>query len=352
MNNENLLKAFESMQFDANPEGMTRNSRVLLIDSLNTFIRSYCAVPTMDDSGNQIGGTTGFLKSVGSVIRKYHPTRVILVWDGKGGSQRRRQMYPEYKSNRKVATRLNRPQDFKTDEQESENMTEQLQILGQLIQHLPVASIQIDGVEADDIIGYLSQHITAKNPASEVIIYSTDKDFLQLVDSKVRVFNGAQKKMYDVDAILEKHNAHPANFVFYRALMGDDSDNISGVRGIKGKTAMKYLPELADPDTVVDFEYVSNKFKDQAKLPVAIQTLLSESALIERNIQLMDLKQQQMSDNSRLIVLRIFNNETPKLNKLALTKAMAASRILSNFTGYDDWITFCILPLTRFYDTD
>ena len=339
------------MQFDEHPEEMTINSRVLLVDGLNTFIRSYCAVPTMDDHGNQIGGTTGFLRSVGSMVRMYHATRVILVWDGKGGSQRRRALYPEYKANRNVVTRLNRPQDFKNDEQESENMTEQLHLLGQLIPHLPMSSIQLDGVEADDIIGYLSQHITAQNPKNEVIIYSTDKDFLQLVNDQIRVYNGVQKKMYDVPAILEKFKAHPENFVFYRAIIGDEGDNIKGVPGVKEKNTMKYLPELADPTIVVDYAFVLNKFKDQKKLPVAVQSIINESTRLAFNAKLMDLKLQQMSDNSRLAVLRVWKETPPKLNKLALTKAMHGGRLLSNFPNYDGWVTFCLLPLTRFYDS-
>jgi len=350
MNNEELKKVFEAMQLDGDPEDMTINSRVLLVDGLNTFIRNYCARPTMDDHGKQIGGTTGFLQSVGSVVRSFHSTRVIVVWDGKGGSQRRKQLFPEYKETRKVATRLNRPQDFKTDEQETENMTEQLYLLGQFLPFLPMSSIQIEGVEADDIIGYLSQHITDQNPKSEVIIYSTDKDFLQLVNDKIRVFNGQQKKMYDVPAILDKHKAHPANFVFYRCLIGDKGDNIDGIPGVKEKTAIKYLPELANPEIAVDYDFVINKFKDEKKLPVAVKSIINGSTRLARNEKLMDLKLQQMSDNARLIVLRMLKEKPPKLNKLALTKAMMDSRVLSNFVGYNDWLTFGMLPLMRFRD--
>ena len=96
---------------------MTYNSRVLLIDALNTFLRSYAAIPTLDDNGNHIGGMSGFLKSIGSVIRDFKPTRVIIVFDGKGGSQRRRKIYPDYKANRKPPTRLNRQYDMTTEQQ-------------------------------------------------------------------------------------------------------------------------------------------------------------------------------------------------------------------------------------------
>ncbi len=83
-----LLKAFNDMQFDNRDIGY--NSRVLIIDALNTFMRSYSAIPSLDDDGHHIGGMSGFMKSLGFAIRSFKPTRVVLVFDGKGGSQRRR----------------------------------------------------------------------------------------------------------------------------------------------------------------------------------------------------------------------------------------------------------------------
>jgi DNA polymerase-1 len=349
MSNIDLLSMFNSMKFE-DPKDMTLNSRVLLVDSLNTFIRSYCAIPSMDENGNNIGGTTGFLRSVGSVARKYNPTRVILVWDGKGGSQRRRKLYPEYKANRKVATRLNRPQDFKTDGDEGENMMEQLAILMKLLEHLPFTSIQIDGVEADDIIGYLARH--TQKLGGESIIYSTDKDYLQLVSDKILVFNGQQKKEYNTEAILEKYNVHPTNFLFFRALIGDTSDNINGVPGVKEKTALKHVPELSSGDIEVTYQLLVDKFKDLKKPAVAITSMITEQNTIERNLDLMSLSDQQMSDAARLTSLRLFNQNPPALNKFSLTKEMIGTKILSSFSNYDDWLRSSIMPLTRFYDTD
>ena len=81
-------------------EVLHKNSKVLIVDSLNTFLRSFVAIHHMNTQGNHIGGLTGFLKSIGSVIRHVEPTRVILVFDGVGGSTNKRYLYPEYKANR------------------------------------------------------------------------------------------------------------------------------------------------------------------------------------------------------------------------------------------------------------
>jgi DNA polymerase-1 len=149
---DNLHQLFQNMKFDTNENGITYNTNVLLVDAMNLFIRNYAAVPSMDDDGNHIGGMVGFFKSLGLAIRSFKPSRVIVVFDGKGGSQRRRKIYPDYKKNRKPPVRLNRSYDLTTDEQEKENMKFQLVTLVQMIECLPVTLMALDNVEADDVI--------------------------------------------------------------------------------------------------------------------------------------------------------------------------------------------------------
>ena len=78
------------------------NDKVLIIDGLNTFIRVFSVIPTTNDDGIHVGGIVGFLRSIGYTINMFRPTRVIIVFDGKGGSSRRRKLYPEYKQKRKT----------------------------------------------------------------------------------------------------------------------------------------------------------------------------------------------------------------------------------------------------------
>ena len=70
-----------------------KNSRVLIIDGLNTFIRCWSSIPTMNEDGDHVGGTTGVLKSIGYAIRQTQPTRVVVVFDGKGASKSRKKKY-------------------------------------------------------------------------------------------------------------------------------------------------------------------------------------------------------------------------------------------------------------------
>ena len=90
------------------------NDSVLLIDGMNLFIRVFSAIPTTNDDGIHIGGIVGFLRSLAYSINMIRPTRTIIVFDGKGGSNRRRKIFPEYKMGRKMSYRLNRAHDFLT----------------------------------------------------------------------------------------------------------------------------------------------------------------------------------------------------------------------------------------------
>jgi DNA polymerase-1 len=346
----NIQDVFHNMKFENDEQGMAYNSRVLLIDGLNTFLRSYVSVPSMDDDGRHIGGMIGFLKSLGFIIRTFKPTRCIVVFDGKGGSQRRRKIYPEYKANRKPPIRLNRAYDLTTDEQEKENMKFQLVSLIEILECLPVTVLALDNVEADDVIAYLSQLVTQEDGKS--IIYSTDKDFFQLISDNVIVYNPVRKKTFDVDVILEDYGIHPKHFYFYRALDGDGGDNIPGIKGVGATTLKKYIPEIIDPAINIDLNFIKNKYTDTKKIPKVISNILGNTDIVERNIQLMNLHEGIMSVDAKLKVANMFHNASIDFNKYVLTKKMMEFKLMGGFPNYDTWVSQAFLPLNRFkHDT-
>lgn len=340
-----LLKAFNDMQFDSKDSGY--NSRVLIVDALNTFMRSYAAIPAMDEDGNHIGGMAGFMKSLGFAIRSFKPTRVVLVFDGKGGSQRRRKIYKEYKANRKPPTRLNRSYDMTTDEQEKENMKWQLVSLVEMVECLPVSILALDHIEADDAIAYVSELVTKNGGTS--IIYSTDKDFFQMVNENVKVYNPVKKKTYDVDIILETYGVHPDNFVFFRSLLGDKSDNIDGIKGAGEKTLLKYIPEFSDPSTEVNLNLIEQKYADVKKKPKVIESILDNSNIVNRNLQLMNLRDVDINIDAKMKILHKFEEGCPPLRKSDLTRLMVRYKLISSIPNYDEWITFTFTPLARYY---
>ena len=135
-----------------------RNSKTLVIDGLNTFIRSWSTAPNLNDNGDHIGGIVGTLKSIGYAIRMINPTRVILTFDGKGGAKSRQNIYAGYKADRaKNKIRLNRAITVDMNpEDEQVSMKRQMVGLAELLTALPVTLMVYDGIEADDVIGYVA----------------------------------------------------------------------------------------------------------------------------------------------------------------------------------------------------
>ena len=168
MSNAKYLSILEEIKNKGgNLDSGEPNDKVLIIDGLNTFIRCFSAIPTLNDDGAHVGGIVGFLRSIGYAIRTIRPTRTILVFDGKGGSNRRRKIFPEYKMGRKMSYRLNRAHDFLTREEEQKMMIRQLNRVVEYLECLPVNIINMENTEADDVIGYLSKHVFKENKTTE-----------------------------------------------------------------------------------------------------------------------------------------------------------------------------------------
>ncbi len=224
------------------PEDLHKNSNVLIVDSLNTFLRSFVAIHHVNPAGNHVGGLGGFLKSVGAVIKQLQPTRVILVFDGVGGSTNKRYLYPEYKANRHI-TKISNWDAFDNQEEESEAITNQILRLVAYLKCLPVDLIAIDKIEADDVIGYLATRFPEK-----VTILSTDQDYLQLVSDKISVYSPVKKVIYTPEQVVKEYGITPQNFLVGKIILGDKGDNVPGVKGIGAKTLIKLFPQLKEED--------------------------------------------------------------------------------------------------------
>jgi DNA polymerase-1 len=215
-----------------------KNSRVLIVDSLNTFLRSFVAIHHLNPSGAHIGGLAGFLKSVGSIVRDLEPTRVILVFDGHGGSTNKRYLYPDYKANRHI-TKISNWDAFDNQEEESEAITNQILRLVDYLKCLPVDLVAIDKIEADDVIGYLATRFPEK-----VTILSTDQDYIQLVSDTISVYSPIKKTNYTPERVIKEYGIPPHNFLTHKIVVGDKGDNVPGVKGIGMKTLLKMFPDL------------------------------------------------------------------------------------------------------------
>lgn len=258
--------------------------KTLLVDAMNIFIRSYVVNPTMSDHGHQFGGALGFLKSVGSYSRRFNPDQIIVIWEG-GGSPRRKALLPEYKAGRKPI-RLNRSEIYEDIPDSRENFNYQVAAATKLLSFTPIKQMYVSDCEADDIIGYLSKHVLN----DEVIIASSDKDFYQLLTDKVCMYSPTRKKMITVEDVLEEHQIHPENFATARSFVGDNSDNIDGLRGVGLKTLAKRFPMLNNSE-FVSIDDIISKCRDipsSSRLKIH-NSILEKNDLVKRNWKLMYL---------------------------------------------------------------
>jgi|TARA_B100001093_G_scaffold225190_1_gene215848 DNA polymerase-1 len=315
-----------------------RNSRVLIIDGLNTFIRSWTTNPTMNEDGDHTGGVIGSLKSIGYQIREFNPTRCIVTFDGKNGSQSRKKIHEGYKAGReKNRFRVNRQyQGMMDEEQERLSMKQQFVWLNDILDYLPVQTMIYDGIEADDTIAYLTKH-NESDLGNEVVIVSTDKDFLQLVSDKVKVFSPTKKKMYNRQVVFDEFGIWPENLLLYRTLDGDKSDNIPGIRGCGIKTLLKRFPELSEDRTITHEDLFQMCEEKQGKIKLYDDILKAKDQLL-MNKRLMELDEPHIPTNQKLNILDRFNESDIEFKKLDFLRVGQKYKVLQNWRDINDWL--------------
>ena len=293
---------------ESNLEPLHLNSRVLLIDSMNTFLRSFAMIPAINPQGNHVGGLVGFLKSLGYVIKLIRPTRVILVFDGQGNITNRRNTYAEYKANRQIK-RITNFKVFSTLEEESDSISTQMLRLLDYLKCLPVNISIIDKIEADDTIAYLSQKLK-----DDIIIYSADQDFLQLVNKRITVYSPIKKKFYRPNDVYEQYGMHPYNFITMKCLMGDKSDNLPGVKGLGPKKLMKYFPEIAG-EKLFTLQEAYQKATDKVEEHGIYGNVHLFKSQLEINHELMSLENIQLLEHDQKELDELIDSPPYNLNK-------------------------------------
>jgi DNA polymerase-1 len=219
---------------------MNKKPLLVLVDGSAVFHRGYHAIPHLSNKeGLPTNAVFGFANIMLKVINDLKPTYVIVAWD-KNGDTFRKEMYPEYK-----ATRTKQPDDLYA----------QIPTTRELVEALRLPWVELQGYEADDIIGTLARQAEERGDL-EIVIATGDKDQLQLVDKQtvVDMFNprGLEPTRYDLAKMKERYGLTPQQFIDFKALLGDTSDNIPGVKGIGEKGAIKLLTEYGNLDGIYE----------------------------------------------------------------------------------------------------
>jgi 5'-3' exonuclease len=290
----------------------------------------------LNPDGHHIGGLTGFLKSIGYAIRMSDPTKVVVIFDGIGGSNVRRNLYPEYKANRN-SSRITNHNIFSSKDEESESINNQISRLVQYLQCLPVTVISIDGLEADDTIGYLANKFQAHDETQKVTIMSADKDFLQLVSDKVHCYSPTKKKIYTPKDVLEEFGVSSSNFLNYKILMGDTSDNIPGITGLGPKKLVKLFPELTG-NTKIELDEIISSSADKVDENKLYLSVVERRHQLSINQQLMSLNGSFLSPENKQLVKDAFNNSY-ELNIPIFLQLYHNDKLGESIPNTSSWLT-------------
>ncbi len=207
---------------------------LVLVDGSSYLYRAFHALPSLSNSkGAPTGALHGVLNMINKLVREQSGAPVAVVFDAPGKTFRD-DIYPDYK-----ATRPPMPDELRS----------QVEPIRDAVRAMGLPLLQIDGVEADDVIGTLCH--TATQAGKKVLVSTGDKDLAQLVNDAVTLVNTMDDTVLDRDGVRKKFDVWPEQFVDYLALVGDTSDNIPGVPGVGPKTAAKWLNLYASADEIV-----------------------------------------------------------------------------------------------------
>jgi DNA polymerase-1 len=329
---KDLLNLLNNIQEQG--EELPTSERYLLIDGLNLFFRNFSAINAVNSNGVHIGGLGGFFRSLGALIRTIQPTQVYVVFDGPGSSNNRKNIIPEYKSARNI-TRVTKHELFDNLEEEDDSKVDQIVRIIQYLTTLPVKTICLSRVEADDVIAYLSSTLPTK-PEDRAFIVSSDKDYLQLVTEKVIVYRPIEKEYYTTDTVKEKFNVNPHNFLLYKLLMGDNSDGITGIKGLGAKKLFKLFPELATQD--LSFDDLLDIAEAKLKEHVVYARILHDIEGLENKYKVMDLSNPMMSDKDKEYVDDFVKNTQLEFHPEEFVQMCEEDQIGNLIRNTDYWV--------------
>lgn len=275
-------------------EAAAAPKRLLIIDGHAYAYRAFFAIRSLSSpSGAATNAIYGFIRMFGKALERLHPSHVVVVWDG-SLAEERMTLHPEYKAHRPEMPSSLRPQ------------------LDQIVSYLHASNVFSyldEACEADDCIASIARN--AAREGLEVVIASSDKDFMQLVSPQVKLLNPHDKTnaLVDEEAVTRKTGVKPTQIVDWLSLIGDSVDNIPGVPGVGPKTAS---------DLLTQFESIEELYRRLAEVRSARLRASLEAAaeVARRNQQLVRLQHQTPCDSIGMEALEIKAGDLAALREL------------------------------------
>jgi DNA polymerase-1 len=243
---------------------------ILAVDGNNIAFSCNCVSRLCRTDGFPTQAIVGFFKTMHALVEEYQPGKVFVAFDG-GRSKRRLSIYPKYKAGRYESLTPQQELTIKEFRQQIPLIQDHVPLIG-------AAVLRGDGVEADDLIAMIAAQ--CEKLGAPCVIVSTDKDFFQLLSPTVSISRGAEKKVTH-ESLVKSHGLRPEQWLDFRCIVGDDSDNIGGVHGAGEKTALSVLQR---------FGTLERFFAAPGKVNSREAKILASGSIIARNRKIMGLR--------------------------------------------------------------
>jgi len=333
----NIFSLLENIKDPLYNPDLKINSKVLLIDGMNTFFRNFSVINYLNQDGDHIGGLIGFLRSVGYVSKLIGATRIVVVFDGIGNITNKKNLLPSYKSNRNLV-RVTNWEIFENKDEEVSSMNAQLSRISDYLSCLPLTTVVLEKTEADDIIAYYSKKITSDYPDSTVYIMSSDKDFLQLVDERITLYSPTKKIFYRSEDVLREYNVSSVNFLTYKILLGDKTDNVPGIEKLGPKKIFKLFPELSSPNHFSLNDVLKKSSLKKAENYLYHKVLINKEQL-KINEKIMGLHDISFMDDEIIYLNKSFEKPQRTLDKEQFKHLYELDTLGKSISNLDNWLS-------------
>jgi len=309
----------------------------------------YNGVRDLFSGNDHIGGIYHFVNTIRKHLEEHNYDKVIVCWDSESNTSVRKQIYPNYKAQRKN----------EMGEEQYESYLHQRQRVKQYLEEVFVRQIEVPGNEADDLIGQYCKIALDEN----ITIFSADKDLTQLISERVQIYSPIKKEYYKLgDKIsLNKVDIPHQNVLLTKVFVGDKSDNISGIDGLGEKTLVKLFPILQEKScTITEILDNARIIGQEKKVPKIINKILtgeSKNGILgeefyNTNLKIVDLGNPLVTDEAKELVEQVYKDTIDPTDRgyKNLMKMMMADGLFKYLPKDDNaWVNFLkpFLKLTR-----
>jgi 5'-3' exonuclease len=324
-------------------------TKTLLVDGNNLLKIGFYGVKEFYHKGEHVGGIWHFINTIKKFVEESNIDKVVVFWDGEGSNSARRLIYPQYKEQRRSESN-----EFKED-----SFYRQKNRVKQYLEEMFVRQIDVNNNEADDLIAYYC-HISEDE---KKIIFSSDRDLVQLISEHVSIYSPNTKKTYKKgDKIKIYYYDFPhENIKTYKIISGDKSDNINGIYNLGEKTLVKLFPEILEKKIgISDILEKAEELLKTDKNNTALKNLLTGKTktgiygneFFEINEKIVDLSNPLINEEGKTLVEQYYRESLDPDGRgyKNLMKLMMEDGFFKFLPKTDDaWVNFIkpFMKLTR-----